>query len=81
MGDGIDESEAQSMTVRIAPLYAALKDMIKHLEIEAGAIAFEDQRCSIFSALQFDRNRAGGRQVLQLIIEEQRAAAQPLAPT
>jgi hypothetical protein len=40
--DGINEGQSKSVTVRSASFHPALKEMLKHLRIEARSIVLED---------------------------------------
>ena len=68
--DSIDECQAKAVPARIPALHAALEQMRKHLGIESRAIVFQNQRCCILFAPQFDRERAVGRQVIQFVVKE-----------
>src|ERR1039458_5092287 len=66
----IDEGQAQPVTIRIFSLHPALKQMRQYLRIESRPIVLQDERSSIVFGHQPQVDRAGGGQVLQLIVEQ-----------
>ena len=68
--DSIDECQAKAVPARIPPLHAALEQMEEYLGIESRAIVFQNHRCCILLAPQFDGEGAVCRQVIQFVVKE-----------